>query len=476
MLRVGRSSQVPWTVTQTKCGLLDISPDGCILASGSWDRTVILWDTKTWQRKGYRIFGGAYVNCVRFSPIGQLGVATSDNIQIWDVARRECLAQFKGHNDFNYARNWSLTWTHDGAHLFSAGDYNDPVIRSWDTSTWKQVDSWTSHDDNTTVHYITLNPAGTLLASASGDHIVRLWQLPTGTEVARFRHSDAVILGAFSVDGRSIFSGGNDKKMSQWEIPEQVLSAVQSDSLGENNEARPSLRKKRNIKRLLDNTRPESPSSSCLDADATGGDGIIKEEYDDPYNDNFFQVKRVRSHLFHWHLLASISPGLTVSGMSSLETVSQQTSPFHWNAPTVVSLVVILAQTHFRNLQPVTPTQPMPEVKVRAGKEDEQGEMDDDCSTNGQPGASKRCKGKGPGGSLLDVQSILPDDPAHPAELDSEENCNLWSRLMHSRGKDPTSAKMAPATKRPEVVEVYAVRGFRGHVALTLRRKKNHRL
>jgi WD40 repeat protein len=30
----------------------DISPDGKMMVSGSFDRTVILWSTNTWQRKG----------------------------------------------------------------------------------------------------------------------------------------------------------------------------------------------------------------------------------------------------------------------------------------------------------------------------------------------------------------------------------------------------------------------------------------
>ncbi|KIK38001.1 hypothetical protein CY34DRAFT_415808 [Suillus luteus UH-Slu-Lm8-n1] len=51
------------------------------------------------------------------------------------------------------------------------------------------------------------------------------------TEVARFKHSDVVLRVAFSMDGRSIFSGGWDKKISQWEIPEDVLAAAEIDSL-----------------------------------------------------------------------------------------------------------------------------------------------------------------------------------------------------------------------------------------------------
>jgi WD40 repeat protein len=212
---------------------LDISPDGKMLASGSWDSTVILWDTSTWQRKGHSILCDSPIFCIRFSPTGQLGVATDEDIQIWDLDRRERLAQFKGHRDFNIkARNAGLTWTRDHAHLISAGNREDPVIRSWDTSTWKQAgDPWIGHDKDCTINQIISNPAGTLLASASDDGTVRLWRFHTGTEVARFKHSDSVVRVAFSVDGRSIFSDGNDKKISQWEIPEDVLAAAESDFL-----------------------------------------------------------------------------------------------------------------------------------------------------------------------------------------------------------------------------------------------------
>ncbi|KAG1728008.1 hypothetical protein EDB19DRAFT_1748560 [Suillus lakei] len=43
---------------------------------------------------------------------------------------------------------------------------------------------------------------------------------------------------------------------------------------------------------------------------------------------------------------------------------------------------------------------------------------------------------------------------------------------MGARGKNPTNTNITPATKRPEVVEVYAVRGFQRYVALTPKKKK----
>ena len=73
---------------------LDISPDGTMIAIGSYltGHGTTLWNTETWQRKDTLRHDGA-VTCVRYSPSGELlaiGTA-SDRIFIWNPATKQCI-------------------------------------------------------------------------------------------------------------------------------------------------------------------------------------------------------------------------------------------------------------------------------------------------------------------------------------------------------------------------------------------------
>ncbi|KAG2067676.1 WD40 repeat-like protein [Suillus decipiens] len=221
---------------------LDFSPDSTLLASGAFDGTTKLWNTETWQMQGNPIYCGSAVYCVRYSPSGEhLAIATKD-IQIWKLSPpRRCIAKFnfQPQGQFEEAWNFALVWTPDGKQLVSAGDKHDPTIRIWDSLTWKQVgEPWRGHTES--IWMIALNPTGTLLASASDDHCVRLWQLSDQRTIAIFQHTDRLYCVTFSTDGEHILSGGADKMISKWAVPllEDVMKDQPSNILAINTTAR----------------------------------------------------------------------------------------------------------------------------------------------------------------------------------------------------------------------------------------------
>ncbi|KAG0708661.1 hypothetical protein DFH29DRAFT_427152 [Suillus ampliporus] len=193
---------------------LDFSPDGTVLTTGSADGTMKLWNTKTWKPQGNPIQCG-WVCCVRYSPSGELlAIATGGNIGIYNSGSRGLVAKFKGHT--------SLAWTPDGTRLISGGTEVDPTIREWDISTWQQVgDPWTGHTHRTLS--ISIHPASTHVASASEDNHVRLWRLSDRQTIAIFQHSGWAACVTFSMDGKHILSGGEDKMISEWEVPRVAL-------------------------------------------------------------------------------------------------------------------------------------------------------------------------------------------------------------------------------------------------------------
>ncbi|KAG2337096.1 hypothetical protein BDR05DRAFT_970635 [Suillus weaverae] len=266
---------------------LDFPPDSTLLASGSFDSTVELWNTKTWQVQENPINCGAEIACVRYSPSGEhLAIATRTNIQIWNPGKRECIAMFQGHYAFFEEFNVSLAWTPDGTRLLSSGGDYDPTIREWDTSAWMQVgERWKGHIQS--IYMIAVNPTGTLLASASRDNEVRLWRLSDRRTIAIFKHTNEVSCVTFSTDGKHILSGGEDKMISKWAVPslEVILKDQASDD---------ALREDTAKEQVADNAQQTdceiltintTARDACITGDLATADRLLTQEINTDSND-----------------------------------------------------------------------------------------------------------------------------------------------------------------------------------------------
>lgn len=200
---------------------LALTADGKILASGSADNTIVLWDVTAREPIGEPLTGHTgTVWSVAISSDGKTLVSGSaDNtIMLWDLFTQQPLAlPLTGHT----APVLSLALSADGTILASGSE--DGVIILWDMTARRQLGLLTGHTGQ--VRSVALSQDGKILASGSTDSTIILWDVaarqPLGPPLKG--HTGPVRSVALSTDGRMLASGGKDKTVMLWDVATRQL-------------------------------------------------------------------------------------------------------------------------------------------------------------------------------------------------------------------------------------------------------------
>jgi WD40 repeat protein len=206
------------------------SPDGKVLASGSRDQTVKLWDVAT--RKVIATLEGhaGSVWSMALSPDGKTLVAgsgrldpqrrqyLSGELKVWNVAQRSAKQTIQGHAKQVRA----LAFSPDGKLLASTSD--DSTVKLWDVADGEAKLRQVVYDSRAippghrmhghdSVASVAFSPEGKLLAWGDDQYAIALWDVKSGKEKARMEgegHAGTIRSVAFSPDGKMLASSGDD--------------------------------------------------------------------------------------------------------------------------------------------------------------------------------------------------------------------------------------------------------------------------
>jgi WD40 repeat protein len=204
---------------------LALSADGKKLASGGCDRIVNVWDLsdgsanakleQSFENHADWVYG------VAFDPEAKhLFTCSRDKMaKVWDLTAKESVVTFQDHQ----AGLSGVAVKADGKQGFSVGEDNQ--LRSWNVGgeqAGKQIKVLGNHAKP--ILKLAAHPTKPLLATASADGTVKLWNPDNGAALKTLTgHTDWVFAIAISPDANLVASGSYNGEVKVWKVADGTI-------------------------------------------------------------------------------------------------------------------------------------------------------------------------------------------------------------------------------------------------------------
>jgi len=196
-------------------------PQGGTLVSGSGDKTVRLWETRSGKLLQTLEGHGEGVWAVAFDPRGETVASASYDrtVKLWEARSGKLLRTLEGHQE----AVWSVAFDSAGEMLASGSA--DHTVKFWEPGSGRLLRTVDGHQRQ--IVSVSFDPQGTSLASG-GQGTTKVWVVRSGELLCTLEgHQDWVWSVAFDPQGGTVASGGADNTVKLWETNGKLLRTLE---------------------------------------------------------------------------------------------------------------------------------------------------------------------------------------------------------------------------------------------------------